>query len=206
MNVHSESRREQILDAATTIFAAKGFHSATIRDIARAAKVADGTIYNYFDNKAALLLGILDRLNETERRGDDLARSLDMDLRAFMVSYFRQRMTTLTRDSLEIFRSLLPEVLVDPELREQYLHQIVNPTFALAEDVGAQWVQWGSVRPLDIPLVLRAVSGMFLGLLILRLLGEPQVEAHWDELPEFLTTLILDGLEWHEGGGHDPHE
>jgi AcrR family transcriptional regulator len=204
MNAHSKSKREQILDAATTIFAAQGFHSATIRDIARAAGVADGTIYNYFENKPALLLGILDRLNETERRGDDLAQSLDMDLRAFLASYFRQRMAALTRDGLEIFRGLLPEVLVDPELRERYLHQIVNPTFALAEDVGAQWVQRGTVRPLDIPLMLRAVSGMFLGLLILRLLGEPQVEARWDEFPEFLTTLILDGLDRHEGGGHDP--
>ncbi|MGH8910521.1 MAG: TetR/AcrR family transcriptional regulator [Egibacteraceae bacterium] len=203
MNVHSV-RRGQILDAATTVFAARGFHRATVRDVARAAGVADGTIYNYFESKPALLLGILDRLNETERRGDDLARSLDMDLRTFMTSYFRQRMTTLTQDGLEAFRVLLPEVLADPQLRERYLTQIVEPTFALAEDVGAQWVQQGKARPLNMPLVLRAVSATFLGLLILRLLGDPQVEAHWDELPELLTTLMIDGLDRREGGGHDP--
>ena len=65
-------RREHILDAATRVFAARGFNGATIRDVARAAGVADGTIYNYFANKDALLFGIFDRLNETERRQQDL--------------------------------------------------------------------------------------------------------------------------------------
>src|SRR4029450_3660722 len=65
-------RREHILDAATRVFAAKGFDRATIRDVARRAGVADGTIYNYFPNKAALLLGILDRLNETAQRREHL--------------------------------------------------------------------------------------------------------------------------------------
>ena len=58
------ARREQILDAATTVFAAKGFHRATIKEVARAAGVADGTIYNYFENKAALLLGLLGPVDE----------------------------------------------------------------------------------------------------------------------------------------------
>ena len=68
-------RRTQILDAATAVFAERGFHRTTIRDVAKAAGVADGTIYNYFDNKTALLLGIMDRLNETDRRDEDMARA-----------------------------------------------------------------------------------------------------------------------------------
>ena len=43
-----KARRNQILDAATKVFAEKGFHSTTIKDIAREAGIADGTIYNYF--------------------------------------------------------------------------------------------------------------------------------------------------------------
>ena len=39
------ARREQILDAATTVFAAKGFHRATIKEVARAAGVADGAAH-----------------------------------------------------------------------------------------------------------------------------------------------------------------
>lgn len=60
-----DAQRNQILDTAITVFAEKGFHKATIKDVAKVAKVADGTIYNYFENKTALVLGILDRLNES---------------------------------------------------------------------------------------------------------------------------------------------
>ena len=37
-------KRTRIVDAAIEVFAAKGFHSARISDIARLAGVADGTI------------------------------------------------------------------------------------------------------------------------------------------------------------------
>ena len=46
------ARRHQILDAATTVFAEKGFHRATIKDIVRQAGIIDGTIYIYFASKA----------------------------------------------------------------------------------------------------------------------------------------------------------
>src|SRR5919107_5394768 len=62
------ARRGQIVEAATRVFAEKGFRRATTREVALAAGVSEGTIYNYFEDKDALLLAILDRLNETERR------------------------------------------------------------------------------------------------------------------------------------------
>src|SRR6476659_8280963 len=85
------ARRNQILDAATTVFAEKGFHRSTIRDVAKAAGVADGTIYIYFENKTALLLGILNRLNETDRRETYFEQSTDMDLDTFFRLHLRQR-------------------------------------------------------------------------------------------------------------------
>jgi TetR/AcrR family fatty acid metabolism transcriptional regulator len=40
-------KREAIVSAAIEIFAQKGFHNAKISDIAKRAKVADGTVYLY---------------------------------------------------------------------------------------------------------------------------------------------------------------
>jgi TetR/AcrR family fatty acid metabolism transcriptional regulator len=68
-----QARRTQILDAATRVFAEKGFHHATIKDIARVAGIADGTIYTYFSSKTDVMLGILNRLNETTEREQQLA-------------------------------------------------------------------------------------------------------------------------------------
>ena len=46
----------RILDAAVVVFAAKGFHSARVSDVADLASVGDGTIYLYFRNKEELLM------------------------------------------------------------------------------------------------------------------------------------------------------
>src|SRR2546423_14911807 len=56
----ANDKRARILDAAIKVFAERGFHSATVAEIARAAGVADGTIYLYFKGKDDLLLRLFD--------------------------------------------------------------------------------------------------------------------------------------------------
>src|SRR4030067_398940 len=53
--VRSAVRSEHILDAAANLFAERGFHHTTTRDIAEAADVAEGARYNYFSGKDVLL-------------------------------------------------------------------------------------------------------------------------------------------------------
>jgi len=55
-------RRNRILDAAFEIFAEKGFHQATVAEVAKKAHVGKGTVYLYFADKEALLLAIFDKL------------------------------------------------------------------------------------------------------------------------------------------------
>src|SRR5438270_4780449 len=86
-----QARKNQILDDATKVFAEKGFHPTTIKDIAGEAGIADGTIYNYFENKTALMLGLLDRMNESDRRDQDLSQFTEGDFRSFMKAYLRHR-------------------------------------------------------------------------------------------------------------------
>ena len=50
----------RIIQAATKIFAKKGFFQAKISDIAREAKIADGTIYLYFRNKDDILISLFE--------------------------------------------------------------------------------------------------------------------------------------------------
>src|SRR5215204_7041531 len=54
-------KREAILRAATAVFAEKGFFNSKVADIAKAAGVADGTVYLYFKNKDDVLHSIFDR-------------------------------------------------------------------------------------------------------------------------------------------------
>lgn len=56
----SVDKHNKIIVAATKVFAKKGFFNARISDIAKEAKVADGTIYLYFNNKFDILISVLE--------------------------------------------------------------------------------------------------------------------------------------------------
>jgi TetR/AcrR family transcriptional regulator, fatty acid metabolism regulator protein len=49
------AKRRQILDAATRVFASRGYHGARVSDIAREAGIAYGLVYHYFRNKEEIL-------------------------------------------------------------------------------------------------------------------------------------------------------
>jgi len=55
-------RRELLVQAAIQVFLVKGFHNATVRDIGRAAKMTQGTIYNYVSSKDDILYMVCDRI------------------------------------------------------------------------------------------------------------------------------------------------
>src|SRR5207253_8263716 len=54
-------KRAAILRAATRVFARNGYFNSKVADIARAADVADGTVYLYFKSKEEILHSIFDQ-------------------------------------------------------------------------------------------------------------------------------------------------
>ncbi len=69
-------RRADILNAATRVFAEKGYHQATMLDIAKQAEYAVGTLYLYFKDKQALYFAL------TEEKIDDLFRKIKDKIRS----------------------------------------------------------------------------------------------------------------------------
>ena len=188
-----EARRAQIIDAAARVFAEKGFHRATTREIASAAGVSEGTIYNYFDSKADLLIGIMARLAELEQLDVELTQALQGDVKDFMIAISRHRLARVERGQ-ELLQAVLPEVLVDPELRQRFYRQYVLRIATLMEQYVQARIELGHVRPVDVPLTVRVVQGTFIGLLILRILGDEPLQLGWDDVPEVLAALVFDGL------------
>ncbi|PIE59355.1 MAG: TetR family transcriptional regulator [Desulfobulbus propionicus] len=58
--MRSIDKHKKIIRAATKVFAQKGFFNARISDIAKEAKIADGTIYLYFKNKFDILISVFE--------------------------------------------------------------------------------------------------------------------------------------------------
>jgi TetR/AcrR family fatty acid metabolism transcriptional regulator len=184
------ARRNQILDAAAVVFTQKGFHPTTIRDVAREAGVADGTIYNYFESKAALLMGIFERMRASAVQQAALPPSLP-DQRAFLRLMIHHPLNALRDNDFALFRIVISEMMVNEELRTLYARQILAPTLAMAEEYLAQQ----GYGPDHSRLVVRAVSGMVLGLIVEYVAGDATLRDAWDTLPDALADLMLHGLE-----------
>jgi AcrR family transcriptional regulator len=188
-----EARRNQILDAAASVFAEKGYHRATTKHIASEAGVAEGTIYNYFDSKGDLLIGIMMRLSAVENISADLRAAMNKDARGSLLAIARHRMA-LIEQNYETVQAILPEMLVNAQLRDRFYRQFAQPLAALLEQYARARIEAGDVRFLEAPLAVRSIQGMFIGLMILRILGDEMLASHWDDVPEVLVDLLFDGL------------
>ena len=77
-------RRSQIMEAAMTCFAKRGFHQASMHDISAEAGISVGLIYRYFQNKEAVISAMADRhkkqiheILERARQAPNLRESLE---------------------------------------------------------------------------------------------------------------------------------
>lgn len=97
MRVTAETKaatRERILEAAQQLFAEHGFDATTTRDIAQAAEIATGTLFNYFATKEAIVASLAAEAaagahQEFERKALD-AESFEEELFAFVAAGLRK--------------------------------------------------------------------------------------------------------------------
>jgi TetR/AcrR family transcriptional regulator, fatty acid metabolism regulator protein len=61
-HLRRDERRDQILDCALAVFARQGFHETSIADICAPARIARGTLYQYFTDKRDVLAALIDRI------------------------------------------------------------------------------------------------------------------------------------------------
>jgi AcrR family transcriptional regulator len=96
MRVNADTKqatRRRILDAARELFPQKGFDSASTRDLAQAAGIAAGTLFNYFPTKEAIAMTLvaeaLSEAHEEYQQSTHKAESLEEDLFAFIAMQLR---------------------------------------------------------------------------------------------------------------------
>ena len=194
------ARTNQILDAAAAIFVEKGFHATTTRDIARRAGIAEGTIYNYFDNKPSLLLGIFDRMRELVIQQAPPTIPDDLNPHTFIRTLLQHPLAAQESGDFALFRIVISEMMVNEELRQRYREQILEPTLLAGEAALQEWASSRGVRPVVAGLVIRAISGMVMGLIMQRIMGDTTLAERWEELPDLLADLLVQGL----GGDERP--
>lgn len=185
-----EARRQQIIDAAIAVIAEQGFQRTTIKQIAGRAGVADGTIYNYFKNKDAILFAIVNRLSEAEMRELDFAEAAKMNFADFVTGYVEHRMAEVGA-AHDILKVVMSETIVNAELSKTIYDQTYAPGFAVAETYLQQLMTEGNLTEGDPVIMARLFASPVLGLLLLRLLGDQHVIDNWDKYAQATVQFLL---------------
>ncbi|MBN2659227.1 MAG: helix-turn-helix transcriptional regulator [Spirochaetales bacterium] len=132
MKEKKETTKEKIFREAVNLFAAKGYHGTSMRELAAAAGIKESSVYNHFKGKEAILDAILDYqmsgFNGAGDALDELKGPLDTisDPVQFWLagaSLFLTRLPPLNR---EISRILINEMYLIDKCRTFYLH-ILRP-------------------------------------------------------------------------------
>jgi len=167
--VRPQTKRERILRAAIDVFAQSGYFNAKVADIAKAASVADGTIYLYFDGKEDLLTSIfrdhirnylqsLERALANVNRPEDRVRvairhhleSLGRDRALAIVAQVELRhslkfMALLSHqevgDYLNILRKIVEQGQAEGAFRRNLHPQLVaKAVFGILDEMVTSWV------------------------------------------------------------------
>ena len=154
MRVTTETKRatrRRILDAGRRLFGTHGFEATTTRDLAQAARIATGTLFNYFESKESLATALVaEALTTAQAEFDakrDAATSLEEALFLFVATGLRHLEPCRGYVDAVLETSLSPFARADSlasgqDLRADHL-QVVD---ALVRGHAASSAETGTVR------------------------------------------------------------
>jgi AcrR family transcriptional regulator len=185
--------RDQILEAAAQVIRQKGYHAASMQDIADAVKLQKASLYHHFSSKQEILLALLDqaldllieRISVVMGQGSPPDEKLCQAIRAYLGSLYEH--AALASVLLLEHRSL------DQEYRKRHIPR--RDRFErLWRDLIQGGIDQGTFRELDAAMTARA------------LLGEMNWTITWyrsdgpyssDQISDLFASLFLDGLRRH---------
>lgn len=194
-DVVAEFRTAGILEAARKVFADRGFHEATVDDIAEAAGVAKGTVYLYYESKrdvyfAALKFGIAQMYSSLLRELKKVCTP-EEKLRALIaakLAYFDEN-----RDFFKIYYSELGNIPsahpggIDKELKTLYQEQA-----RLVEAILKEGARKKVIRNLRTEQTAFAISDIIRGVVTHRILGWSKSKLNQDV--DFIFDIIWKGI------------
>mgnify|MGYP001486696050 FL=1 len=203
MAVHSTAKkrggpdkRDRILKAAVKVFAKNGFYATRVSEIAKAAGVADGTIYLYFKNKDDVLITIFE---DGIQQLLAILREVAAAEEPFEARI--KRIIELQLGLLEDQRDLAEVITVNLRQSSTLLKQYAAPLFMEYIDVIAGLIREGQKqgafrKDVNARVAARSLFGALDAILLTWALGEAD-PASLRKAASHCASLFLDGLRTH---------
>jgi len=156
-------RRTEILDAAVKVFAAKGFHNATVAEIAAASGFAIGTLYQFFDGKEQLYTAMLTEklgmmyagIRKTVAAAADIVKKIEL----LVDSHFRYVEENAEFCSIFVRGDYLSLSEGSAELRKKIRSDYALHV-AFIEGVMRDGIRTGILKEMDPPMMAAALTGI----------------------------------------------
>jgi TetR/AcrR family fatty acid metabolism transcriptional regulator len=174
-----------IIDAALEVFAEKGFHNATIAEIARKAHVSEATVYEYCGSKEDLLFSIPEEITRSsvERVESILpfVKGAENRLRAVVYGYYQ-----VYRDNPQYSSLVLLDLKHNRKFMQTEGYHMVRKAAGILLDVIKEGIESGEFRSdIDPQLVRSMVLGTIEHVFFRWHLMERQ-----EELPDFVDSVM----------------
>jgi AcrR family transcriptional regulator len=151
-----DGRRQRVLDEATALFATRGFANVSTGDIARAAGVAEGSVFHYFGTKQQLLRAV------GERYGAGFAQAMFAGVDAVASRETVREVVARAFDFVERSWPGFGLFLLSDDPSAAPLAQKANRDVVTkaVEAVLAAWNASGAIRTVDAPVVADLLFGL----------------------------------------------
>jgi AcrR family transcriptional regulator len=154
-----EFRTAEILEAARTVFAQRGYGGATIDAIALAAGMAKGTVYLYFESKRELFLASLREgvlaLHAEVVAEMEAAGTCEGKLHAFIAGRFQY--FSRNREFFRIYYTEFSHLITGTANSQPEFQDLYEQQAKLLETVLADGIAQGQLRPFDVPRTARMI-------------------------------------------------
>ncbi len=190
-------RKNELMEAGTKLFSAKGYHNTKVSDIVQEAGVAQGTFYLYFNSKADLFSALLNEFIALITEAVS-AISVDMDAINTPVQFAArirmavERILIVYRDNAALARIVIREGssldVASAERWQQALDQLAK----IGTIVMEQGIERGFVAPQNSKIVPYCVLGMYERVAYRWLVEDQSTDV--SELAEALTRFEMLGI------------
>lgn len=193
------NKQQRILETAIKMFAEKGYASTSTSEIAKAAEVAEGTIFKHFGSKENLLFSVMlpflvkwVPVLADEFISEVLKKPYET-FEAVLHAVIENRMTFLEHNK-EIFKIVIAELLYRDEIKAQFGPFFAEVAAKYFYDILDTFKKKGQLIDLPNPTLLRIIATQILGYAITRFAIFSDIK--WDDPNEVdnLVQVILRGI------------
>jgi AcrR family transcriptional regulator len=189
-----ELTRQRLLEAAHRQFVQHGYHGTSMRQIAQAAEMAVGGIYNHFSSKEDVFAAVLDQHHPYHV----LVPALEQAQGDSMEAFVRHVVRLLEEAVAQKRDGLLPLVFIELlEFRGEHLKDLAERVFPILAGFMQRFAERsGDLRPVALPIVQRAFVSLMLGYFFTGFVlhGSPLMAANEAEELQAVVDVFLHGI------------